>query len=83
MLLKIEMIMLKPKVKVVLISWTWIVKRDLPTGPYGAGYQRGNKAAAGHLPCGQATPETTVRPFWWWPARRPLKDQAWRARVKF
>jgi hypothetical protein len=32
-------------------------------GPYGKGYPRGKKMAAGRTPCGRATPQMAVRPF--------------------
>jgi hypothetical protein len=32
--------------------------------PYSVGYPRGQKTAAGCPPCGGATPEKVVRPFW-------------------
>jgi hypothetical protein len=54
-----------------------------PSGPYGKGYPRGKKTAAGHTPCGQATPQTAVRPFGGWPTHRAYKGRAWRARMKF
>jgi hypothetical protein len=37
--------------------------RALIAGPYGKGYPRGKKTAAGCPPCGRATPQTAVRPF--------------------
>jgi hypothetical protein len=39
-------------------------------GPYGKGYPRGKKTAAGRLTCGRATP------------RRAYKGWAWQGRVK-
>jgi hypothetical protein len=51
-------------------------------GLYGKGYPRGKKTAAGRPPCGRATPQTAIRPFGGWPARRAYKGWAWRARVK-
>jgi hypothetical protein len=33
------------------------------TGPYGKGYPRRKKTAAGRQPCGRATPQMAVRPF--------------------
>jgi hypothetical protein len=45
-------------------------------GRHSVGYLRGQRMAAGHLPCGQATPKTTIRPF------GALKGRAWRSRVK-
>jgi hypothetical protein len=52
------------------------------SGPYGVGYPRGKKMAAGRPPCRRATPQTAVRPFGGWPARRAYKGRAWRARMK-
>jgi hypothetical protein len=51
-------------------------------GPYGVGYPRGKKTAGGRPLCGRATPQTAVRPFGGWPARRAYKSRAWRARMK-
>jgi hypothetical protein len=51
-------------------------------GPYGVGYPRGKKTAAGRPPCGRATPQTALRPFGGWPAHRAYKGWAWRARMK-
>jgi hypothetical protein len=60
---------------------TLIVMTPQP-GLYGKGYPRGKKTAAGHPPWGRATPQTVVRPFGGWPARRAYKGWAWRARMK-
>jgi hypothetical protein len=51
-------------------------------GPYGVGYPRGKKMAAGRPPYGRATPQTAVSLFGGWPTRRGYKGQAWRARMK-
>jgi hypothetical protein len=52
------------------------------TDPYGKGYPRGKMMAAGRPPCGRATPQTALRPFGGWPARRAYKDQAGQAQLK-
>jgi hypothetical protein len=59
-----------------------IQRQGVESGPYGVGYPRGKKTAAGRLPTGRAIPQTAVRPFGGWPARRAYKGRAWQARMK-
>jgi hypothetical protein len=47
----------------LLLHLHLLLLRLLLPGPYGKGYPRGMKTAAGCPPCGQATPQTAVRPF--------------------
>jgi hypothetical protein len=52
------------------------------SGPYEKGYLMGKKTAAGCPPCGQATPQSAVRLFGGWPARRAYKGRAWQVCMK-
>jgi len=52
-----------------------VEQKCINAGPYSMGYPRGKKTAIGH-------PQTAVRPFGGWPARRAYKVWAWQARMK-
>jgi hypothetical protein len=54
----------------ITVIWKETDVIEYVPGPYGKGYPRGKKTAAGRPPYGRATPQTAERSFGEWPAHR-------------